>query len=52
MPRRKAEPSEVTVKYQAKPGTTAVVFEFGEIRPYAIRHYGDPVAIDLSPDSD
>jgi hypothetical protein len=36
--------------YQTKPGTTATVFEVAEVRPYAIRRYGDPVAIDLTPD--
>jgi hypothetical protein len=35
--------------YQTKPGT---VFEVAEIHPYAIRRYGDPVTIDLSPDTD
>jgi hypothetical protein len=28
------------------------VFEVAEVRPYAIRRYGDPVAIDLTPDID
>ena len=37
--------------YQTKSGTTATVFEVAEIRPYAIRRYGDPVTIDLSPDN-
>ena len=37
--------------YQTKPGTTATVFEVGEIRPYAIRRTGAPVTIDLTPDS-
>ena len=37
--------------YQTKPGTTATVFEVAEIHPYAIRRYGDPVSIDLTPDS-
>jgi hypothetical protein len=38
--------------YQTKPGTTATVFEVAEIHPYAaIRRYGDPVTIDLTPDS-
>ena len=36
--------------YQTKPGTTATVFEVAEIRPYAIRRYGDPVMVDLTPD--
>ena len=36
--------------YQTKPGTTATVFEVAEIHPYAIRRYGDPVTIDLTPD--
>jgi hypothetical protein len=38
--------------YQTKPGTSATVFEVAEVHPYAIRRYGDPVAIDLSPDTD
>jgi hypothetical protein len=37
--------------YQLKPGTTATVFEIAEVRPYAVRRYGDPVTIDLSSDS-
>jgi hypothetical protein len=35
--------------YQTKPGTTATVFEVAEIRPYAIRRYGHPVMVDLTP---
>ena len=38
--------------YQTKPGTSATVFEVVEIRPYAIRRTGDPVTIDLTPDTD
>ena len=37
--------------YQTKPDSTATVFAVAEIRPYAIRRHGDPVTIDLSPDS-
>ncbi len=37
--------------YQTKPGTTATVFEVAEIRPYAVRRYGDLITIDLTPDS-
>ena len=37
--------------YQTKPGTTATVFEVAEIHPYAIRRHGDPVTVDLTPDS-
>ena len=36
--------------YQTKPGTTATVFEVGEIHPYAVRRTGVPVTIDLAPD--
>src|SRR5438445_13763381 len=36
--------------YQTKPGTTATVFEVAEIHPYAIRRFGHPVTIDLTPD--
>jgi hypothetical protein len=43
--------AEKARRYQTKPGTTATVFEVAEILPYAIRRYGDPVTIDLSPDS-
>ena len=32
--------------YQTRPGTTATVFEVAEIRPYAIRRYGDPGTTD------
>ena len=39
--------AEKARQYQTKPGTTATVFEVAEIHPYAIRRYGDPVAIDL-----
>ena len=42
------EAAEKARHYQAKPGTTATVFE---IHPYAVRRYGDPVTIDLSPDT-
>jgi hypothetical protein len=37
--------------YQTKQGTTATVFEVAEIRPYAVRRYGDPVTIDHTPDN-
>jgi hypothetical protein len=37
------EEAEKTRHYQTKPGTTATVFEVAEVRPYAIRRYGDPV---------
>jgi hypothetical protein len=37
--------------YQRKPGPTATVFEVAEMHPYAVRRYGVPVSIDLSPDS-
>jgi hypothetical protein len=46
------EAAERARHYQTKPGTTAAVFEVAEVHPYAIRRYGDPVAIDLSPDTD
>jgi hypothetical protein len=36
---------------QRKPGTTATVFEVAEMHPYAVRRYGVPISIDLSPDS-
>jgi hypothetical protein len=44
------EAAEKARHYQTKPGTTATVFEVAEIRPYAIRRYGDPVMVDLTPD--
>jgi hypothetical protein len=45
------EAAEKARHYQTKPGTTATVFAVAEIRPYAIRRHGDPVTIDLTPDS-
>jgi hypothetical protein len=45
------EAAERARHYQTKPGTTATVFEVAEIHPYAIRRHGDPVTIDLTPDS-
>jgi hypothetical protein len=45
------EAAEQARHYQTKPGTTATVFAVAEIRPYAIRRHGDPVTIDLTPDS-
>ena len=44
------EAAERARHHQTKPGTTATVFKVAEARRYAIRRYGDPVAIDLSPE--
>ena len=49
MPQQAAEKAR---HYQVKPGTTATVFEVSEIRPYAIRRFGNPVTIDLNPHID
>ena len=48
---RPRDAAEKARDYQVKPGTSAMVFEVAEIQPYAMRRYGDPVTIDLSPDS-
>jgi hypothetical protein len=47
-PRKAAERAR---HFQTKPGTTATVFDVAEVHPYAIRRYGDPVVIDLTPDT-
>jgi len=39
-------------RHQTKPGTTATVFEVAGVYPYAVRRYGNPVTIDLTPDTD
>jgi hypothetical protein len=45
------EAAEKARHYQTKPCTTATVFEVAEVHPYAIRRHGDPVVIDLIPDT-
>ena len=46
------EAAEKARHYQTKPGTRATVFEVAEVHPSAIRRTGDPVTIDLTPDTD
>ena len=43
------EAAEKARHYQT--GTTPAVFEVAEVHPYAIRRYGDPVVIDLTPET-
>ena len=46
------EAAERARYYQTKPGRTATVFEVAQVHPYAIRRARDPVAIDLTPETD